>query len=282
MNKYLVGFCLLFINLLSAQDVSKKSKDQYTPIEITKKDGSIMNVFLYRMKTPRLSTFKEMLEGSGFNSRTKLEYKTSETSPIEKIEAKDIKRIKFLDKDNDEVFGYEKLKVKEFDKNGDLKDAKNEIFLSQVYDGKIGIYGYPNFICTPLTPRSNSKVVCDYSYSIFYLKNNQENFVVMPLDINLFDINRSFDNFVNAFKVAGKECPEFSKYLDSFRKKMEDRSFQKEMRKNLIDFKKELKKQARANDLDEDETLDFITRKMFFYEANLYLGIVKEYEKNCP
>lgn len=282
MKKYLICFSLLFLSLVGAQDASKNKKDQYVSVEITKKDGQIMNVLLYKMKVLKISTFKEILGGQSYYPRTKLEYKTSETSPVEKIDGKEIAGLKFLDKDNDEILRYEKLRVKEFDKNGVLKDTKKEIFLPQVYDGKIGIYGDPIIDCVNLSRMRNSPLDCEYTYSVFYLKNNQENFAVMPLDINLFDINKSFDNFVNAFKVAGKECPEFSKYLEFFRKKMEDKSFQKEMRKDLIEYRKDLKKQARENHLNVVETLNFITRKMFFYEANLYIGIVKEYEKSCP
>lgn len=277
MSKYFSILLLFFVSLFYGQ---KQDKNSYIPVEITKTDGVKMNVLVSKVQIPKISTFKDVLGGGDFNSKTKIEYKASESSPSEKITAKEISKIAYLDKDYDEALAFEKLKVKEFDRNGVLKDAKNDVFLSRIYDGKIGIYGHPNIICT-----KNGQIgpyMCEYTYSIFYLKNNQENFAVMPLDINLFDLKRSFDNFVNAFKVAGKDCPEFAKYLESFRKKMEDRNFQKEMRKGMIDYKKQVVKEAKENKLDTGETLDYISRKMFEYEARLYLGIVKEYEKNCP
>lgn len=277
MIKYFIILVFLFMGSLQAQ---KQDKNSYTPVEITKNDGSKMNVLVSRIQIPRISTFTDLLGGADFNSNTKIEYKTSESSSSEKMATKDIAKIAYLDKDNDEAIAYEKLKVKEFDRNGDLKDAKNEVFLSQIYDGKIGLYGHPNVMCT-----KNGQVgpyMCEYTYSTFYLKNNLENFAIMPLDINLFDVKRSFDNFVKAFKVAGKDCPEFTKYLDSFRKKMDDKNFQKEMRRGMIDYKKQMVKQAKENKLDRGEALDFVTHKMCVYEAKLYLGIVKEYEKNCP
>lgn len=277
MIKYFTIVLLVFVGSMQAQ---KQDKNSYIPVEVTKNDGSKMSVFVNRIQIPRISTFKDLLGGADFNSNTKIEYKTSESSSSEKISAKDIAKIAYLDKDNDEAVVYEKLKVKEFDRNGELKELKNEVFLSQIYDGKIGVYGHPNILCT-----KNGQIgpyMCEYTYSTFYLKNNQENFVIMPLDINLFDVKRSFDNFVKAFKVAGKDCSEFNKYLESFRKKMDDKNFQKEMRRGMIDYKKQMVKQAKENKLDRGEALDFVARKMFAYEAELYLGIVKEYEKNCP
>ncbi len=277
MRLYFTFLLLLSMTFLYGQH---QKESAYIPVEITKTDGDRMNVLVSRVQIPKISTFKDVLGGGDVNTKTKIEFRTSESSPVEKIAAKEIAKIVYLDEDHKEAVSFEKLKIKEFDRNGVLKDADNDVFLSCIYDGKIGVYGHPNILCT-----KNGQVGpyrCEYTYSTFYLKNNGENFAVMPLDINLFDVQRSFDNFVGAFKVAGKDCPAFEKYLASFRRKMEDRNFQKEMRKGITEYKKQVIKQAKDNDLDTGETLDYISRKMFEYEAALYLGIVKEYEKNCP
>lgn len=280
MKKYLFVFSLLFTFSVYAQKSDIK-KSEYAPIEITKTDGSKMNVLFKRITMPGLSNFQEMFGGAS-NTNIRIEYKTSETGPVEKMNSKDIEKIKFLDENNDEIGGYERLKIKEFDRNNVLQATKKVIYMPQVYDGKISIYGEPVFICSTMSPNSKAVFGCRYAYSTFYLKNNQEKFAVTPLDIKIFNMSRSFDNFVNAFKAAGKDCPEFNAYLEAFRKKMEDKEFQRKMRDDITDYRKEVKKQAKDLDLNSREKEDYLARKMFFHEAQLYIGIVKEYEKNCP
>lgn len=280
MKKYLI-VCVLFFAFSAFAQKSAQKKSEYAPIEITKTDGSKMNVLFKRMTMPGLSSFQEVFGGAS-NTNIKIEYKTSETGPVEKMNSKDIEKVKFLDQDYDEIGGFERLKIKEFDRNNVLQPTKKVIYMPQVYDGKISIYGEPVFICSTMSPNSKTVFGCRYAYSTFYLKNNQENFAVTPLDIKVFNMSRSFDNFVNAFKAAGKDCPEFNAYLEAFRKKMEDKEFQKKMRDDITDYRKEVKKQAKDLDLNSREKEDYLAQKMFFYEAQLYIGIVKEYEKNCP
>ncbi|CAD7815788.1 hypothetical protein CHRY9390_03038 [Chryseobacterium aquaeductus] len=282
MKKYLI-VALVFFTAFAYSQKTEKNKDEYTPVEITKSNGSKMTVLFKRITLPRLSNFKEVFGGSQ-NTNVKIEYKTSENGTTEKINSKDIVMLKFLNKNHDEIAAYERLAIKQFDRNNQLKDTKQVLYMPQVYDGKISIYGEANFICQDVSRapsnRNNNFINCEYAYSTFYLKNNAENFAVTPLDIKLFNMERSYDNFVNAFKAAGKDCPEFTKYLEAFREKMDDKEFAKKMKEDAISYRKEVKKKSRELDLSKEERLNYVGEKLFFYEAQFYIGIVKEYEKN--
>lgn len=283
MKKYIVAILLFFTTIIYSQKTDKKNSE-YAPVEITKSDGTKMRVLFKRVTLPGLSNFKQIFGGNQ-NTNVKIEYKTSENGSIEKMNSKDIVSLKFLDKNEDEVRAYERLSIRMFDRNNVLKDTKQVLYMPQVYDGKISIYGEANFICQNISrapSNRNNFINCEYAYSTFYLKNNDENFAVTPLDIKLFNVKRSYDNFVNAFKAAGKECPEFTKYLEAFRKKMDDKEFEKKIREDAISYRKEVKKKSRELDLSKEERLNYVGEKLFFYEAQFYIGIVKEYEKNCP
>jgi len=283
MTKKLFTAISLVVSIAVFSQKTDKNKSDYAPVEITKSDGSKMTVLFKRITLPSISTFKEVFGGNQ-NTNVKIEFKTSENGPTEKINSKDIVMLKILDKDQDEIIAFERLAIRQFDRNNVLKDIKQVLYMPQIYDGKISIYGEANFICQDTSPsrKKNNFTNCEYVHSTFYLKNNDKQFAVAPLDIKLFNTNRSFDNFVNAFKAAGKECSEFNTYLESFRRKMDDKQFQKKIKEDAISYRKEVKKKASELDLNKEGRLKYIGEKLFFYEAQFYIGIVKEYEKNCP
>lgn len=281
MRKLLPIFLLFFAAGIFAQKTDKKKSD-YAPVEIIKADGSKMTVLFKRISLPSLSTFKYFFGGEQ-NTNVKIDYKTSENGPLEKMNSKDIVRFKILDDDYAEKASFERLHIKVFDKNNVLKDTKQVMYLPLIYEGKINLYGEANFICQA-APGSNkvAKGTCEYAYSMFYLKNNQENFAVTPLDIKIFNKERSLDNFANAFKVAGKDCPEFTKYLNDLRVRVYDKEFQRKMRDDVIEYRKEVKKRSHEIEGNREDRTEYIGREMLKYEAQLYINIIKEYEKNCP
>ena len=280
--KKILSLALLIFSITVFGQKNSKNKGVYAPVEITKSDGSKMTVFLKRITLPKLSNFKYVFGGNQ-NANVKIEYKTSENGSPEKMNSKDIVRFRFLDQDEEEIAAYERLHVKVFDKNNVLKDTKQVMYMPLVYEGKINVYGEANFLCQS-SPNSNKIVpgTCEYAYSTFYLKNNQENFAVTPLDIKIFNKERTYDNFMNAYKAAGKECSEFTAYLNNLRSKVEDKEFTRKMRDEAISYRKEVKKNSRDLDLNKEERVDYVGRKLFLQEAQFYVNIVKEYEKNCP
>ncbi|KQT18236.1 hypothetical protein ASG31_05770 [Chryseobacterium sp. Leaf404] len=276
--KKIIPLLLLFI----AVQITAQKKSDYAPVEITKADGSKMTVLFKRITLPQLSSFKSFFGGEQ-NTNVKIEYKISEDGQKMTMNSKDIVGFKFLDKENDEIAAFERLSIRVFDKNNVLKDLKQVMYMPLVYEGKINVYGEANFICQA-SPGSNKivKGTCEYAYSTFYLKNNQENFAVTPLDIKLFNRERSLDNFANAYKVAGKECPAFTKYLDDLRARVNDKAFTKKMREDMISYRKEVKKASHEIDGNREDRMEYIGRQLFLHEAQMYIDIVKEYEKNCP
>ncbi|WP_312076144.1 hypothetical protein [Chryseobacterium sp.] len=280
--KNYITIVLLFCGAVAFAQKDNKKKSDYAPVEITKADGRKIKILVKRITVPTLSSFKYFFGGEQ-NTNVKIEYKTSENGSPEKMNSKDIVGFKTLDKDDDEITSYERLNIRVFDKNNVLKDTRQIMYLPLVYEGKINVYGEANFICQA-SPGTNKPIkgTCEYVYSTFYLKNNQENFAVTPLDIKLFNKERSLDNFANAYKVAGKDCPEFNKYLDDLRSRVYDKEFQKKMRDDIIAYRKEVKKSSHNIDGNREERMEYIGRKLFLHEAEMYINIVKEYEKNCP
>lgn len=279
--KKILTLALLVSGLIVFGQKTNKKKSDYAPVEITKVDGSKMTVLFKRITLPTLSSFKYVFGGDQ-NTNVKIEYKTSENGSTEKMNSKDIVRFRFLDEDENEIAAYERLHLRVFDKNNVLKDTKQVMYMPLVYEGKINVYGEANFICQT-APGSNKVVkgTCEYAYSTFYLKNNQENFAVAPLDIKILNKERSIDNFMNAYKVAGKDCPEFTTYLNNVRAKVEDKDFTRKMRDEAISYRKEIKKNSRDLDLNKEERVEYVGRKLFLQEARFYINIVKEYEKSC-
>lgn len=275
---------LLVLTLLSVNFSAQKKNDEFVKVEITKTDGNVITGYLDRVKIPELSTFQEMVSnanGSIFNSATKIFVKPSPDGKPEKISSSEVSKIKFLDKFDDQINSVEKHKLMTFNSRNEVIDSKKQIVLPQIYEGKIDIYGYTTISCMQIghaKPAPGTGTGCIYVTHI-YLKNKKENFFIRPLDINVFDVSQSFDRFVAAFKAAGNSCPAFDKYLDDFRVKMDDKTLQKNLRKDAIEKRKQYEKDSKQ--VEKKLRQQYIADRILEYDLQYYLGIIKEYEKNC-
>ena len=106
----------------------------------------------------------------------------------------------------------------------------------------------------------------------------------MPIDydrINLFNIAKMDDKMVDAFKYAGNNCTNFDKYLE----KMLD-SKNKELWKSWKeDFKAARSKgitEAKEMGLKGVEAQKHLGNSVRDFYLKFYVGLIGEYEKNCP
>src|SRR5690606_17494108 len=106
MKRILLSFILLgTISSLSAQ---KSDKEIYSRAVFTMNDGSEKPVLFYRYTYPTQSVYT-YIEGSDIHN---FEYKLEEEGKILKLNAKEVKKVKFLDEYEDEKLGLERLQLK--------------------------------------------------------------------------------------------------------------------------------------------------------------------------
>lgn len=241
----------------------------FVPVEITKSDGTKENVLLRDIYFPDSNSYmgivKQSKNKSIFEKEQKFEYKISENSPIQKISYNDIQKIKILNKNNDSILGFEKLNIKEVNRNGVVSDKNYDAILPILYEGKMNIYGYNYLIC-----KNSISSDCRYFTTVIYVKNNKSDFAVMPVDIDKisgFNSGGMDDKFIQAFKYAGSDCAEFSKYIDDLNKQLKNSDFKKKIKQDFKDYYRN--NRGNPNDIMARYTLDF------------YKGIIGEYEKNC-
>jgi hypothetical protein len=242
----------------------------FVPVEITKSDGTTENVLLRDIYFPNTNSYmgiiKQSKNKSIFEKEQKFEYKTSENSSIQKISYNDIQKIKVLDRNDDLILGFEKLNIKEVNRNGILSDKNYDAILPILYEGKMNIYGYNYLICS----KNNIISECRYFTTVIYVKNNKSDFAVMPVDIDKisgFNSGGMDDKFIQAFKYAGSDCAEFLKYINDLDKQLKTSDFKKKIKQDFKDYYRN--NSGNPNDIMAKYTLDF------------YKGIVSEYEKNC-
>jgi len=93
----------------------------------------------------------------------------------------------------------------------------------------------------------------------------------------------SIENIVEAFRAVAGDCSSFDQYLNSFDKEMMqekhlDKTLQKEYQEIYKTTLQEVKK-----DREQTKKLFYIVGdKIQNRQAEIYIGIIKEYEKNCP
>ena len=275
-KKLLIGLlCIISIRAYSQKQYygKKEMKDQ-PKVEFTLEDGSKINGLFVGYNYPN-GTYPGFFDKDDIYS---FEYKKTESSSSEKIGAKDVKIVKIFDDYGDMVNMIERLDMKFVNKKGVANDKNNRSFQPLIYDGKIQIFGSNIQICV-----QNS--ACNYAYSALYLRNKKDDFAIMPIDydkLSLLNVFSVYDKLVEALRYAGRDCQEFQKYMNLFEAKIKDKSFRKQLNATYKENKKLAIDEGKKNNLTYSETQELLGDKMLAFYIDLYGGVIKEYEKNCP
>lgn len=264
MKNFILFYFILFCYTINAQR-------PFVPVEITKSDGTTMNVLLRDIYFPDTNSYagiiKQSKNKSLFEKTQKFEYKTSENSSIEKIGYDEVKKIKILDNNNKNILGFEKLNIKNIDKKGVITDKSYDAIVPILFEGKkANVYGYDYLIC-----KNSISSDCRYFMTVIYIKNNNSDYAVMPMDIDqisAFQMGNLKEKIIYSFKYIGSDCPGFIEYLDDLDIKIHDRKLKKEVLQEFEDYHENNKGNGRG--------------AISNYTTHVYMYILKEYEKRCP
>ena len=93
----------------------------------------------------------------------------------------------------------------------------------------------------------------------------------------------SIEKIVPAFKAVGGSCSSFSQYLDAFDKDMmKDKQLDKTLQKEYQEIYKTTLKEVKNDREQLRKLFHIVANKVQSRQAEIYIGIIKEYEKNCP
>ncbi|GAB0157405.1 hypothetical protein CHRYSEOSP005_26800 [Chryseobacterium sp. Alg-005] len=280
MKKTLLVLSLFCLHFFYGQSKKSLEKRPFIPVELTKTDGTTEKILLRDIYFPKAEAFMGMISQnkseSVFKNEQKFEYKVSEESEVQKINYNDIKKLKVIDKFDDEIVGYEKLNIKKVSKDNVVSDKNYDVLLPILYEGKINIYGYEYSVCT-------NNMGCMYVGTIMYIKNHKSDYAIMPVDIDeasFFNLGSLDEKFINAFKFVGGDCPDFIKYLDDLYIKMQSKDFRKQLKQDSKDVHNEAIEEAKS--LEKKDRFNYIAAKRSQFEVQRFIKIINEYEKNCP
>lgn len=268
----LILFCMTCVKLFSQSYYGKHNVKDLPKAEFLLADGSKVSGFFVGFTYPN-GTYPDFFNK---NDIYNFIYKKAKTSEDEKLGANDVKSVKIYDEHDDVINAIERLDMKYVDKDGHVSDKKKRSFQPLLYDGKIQIYGSNLKMC--------STAICNYAYSQLYIRNAKDDFAVMPVDYDKLGLfaGSLYEKMVEAFRYAGRDCPEFQKYMDTFEAKLEDKDFKKTINTKFKDIRKKAFDEGKKNKLGHNATQDLLGDYMLEAYLEFYGGIIREYEKNCP
>lgn len=264
--------CMICTKFFCQPYYGKEQIKDLPKVEFLLADGSKVNGFFVGYTYPN-GTYPVFFDKDEIYNFV---YKKTKSSEDEKFGANDVKSVKIYDDYDDVTNVMERLDMKYVDKDGEVTDKKKRAFQPLLYDGKIQIFGSNLKVCRG--------AICNYVYSKFYIKNVKDDFAVMPVDYDKMGLfaGSLYDKMVEAFKYAGRNCPEFQKYMDNFQAKLEDKNFKKEINARFKGVRKQAYEDGKKANLGYNGTEDLIGKYMLQAYLEFYSGIIKEYEKNCP
>lgn len=263
-------FCLVQI-LIVIMTFSQSKKSDFIAAEIVKSDNTKINVLINKIYFPQNDSFLGMeSEKNNKEIRKKFfEYKIDENDEPLKIYLSDIKKITLKDKYNDDILGYENMKVKIIDDKNKINNQNYSLLLPLVREGKVNFYSFDLNVC--------NGSVCAYMFSnIFLKKPNDEAVLQLELGNQLF-----FQTFLNALKEIGKDCEGFQNYLNEITPLITSKEFKKKFKNDLYDLKTKKYKEIR-NQYSSGKVHEILTNLQKKYYYDYVIGFLKEYEKNCP
>lgn len=268
----ILAMCFYSAQFFSQQYYGKQQSKDLPKAEFILADGSKVDAFFVGYTYPN-GTYPGFFDKDDIYNFV---YKKTKTSADEKFGANEVKLVKIYDDHDDVVNAIERLNMKYIDKNGQVSDKKKRSFQPLLYDGKLQIFGSNLTICTG--------AACNYVYSKIYIKNAKDDFAVMPVDYDKMGLfaGSLYDKMVEAFKYAGRNCPEFQKYMDNFQSKLDDKDFKKQINERFKGVRKKAYEDGKSAKLGYNGTQELIGQYMLQAYLDFYGGIVREYEKNCP
>lgn len=272
MRKILFTLLCILSLVMNAQKKEVNGEDDL--VEFQLEDGTSFKAHLFGTVTKTINLGQIILNNriSGF------QYIGLEDQKKHEINSKDIKKVIYYNGE-DIVNIQEKIKIKTVDKKGNLSGNTAETFEFLLYDGKIKLYGSNVFECISLN-------VCYYTHSDFYIKKSDDEFAVLAVKTkSQFNskMGSSIANIVDAFRVVGKGCSPFNQYLDMFDKEMmQDKQLDKTLQKEYQEIYKSTEKELRKDREQFRKLFYVVANKIQSRQAEVYIGIIKEYEKNCP
>jgi len=269
-----IFFALLCIFSLSVNAQKNKTDGENNLVEFQLEDGTSFKAHLYGTVTKTINVGQIILNNriSGF------QYIGLEDEKKHEISSKDVKKVIYYN--GEEIADVqEKIKVKTVDKKGNLSDDTADTFEFLLYDGKIKLYSSNVFECIGL-------YACYYTHSNFYIKNSDDSFAVLavkPKSQFNSKMGSSIGNIVDAFRAVSKGCSPFNQYLDIFDKEMmQDKQLDKTLQKEYQEIYKSTEQEFKK-DRERFKTLFYVVAdKIQTRQAEVYMGIIKEYEKKCP
>lgn len=264
--------CMTGAKLFSQAYYGKEKVKDLPKAEFLLADGSTVNAFFVGYTYPN-GTYPGFFDKDDIYNFI---YKKTKTSADEKFGADEVKILKIYDEQDDVTSTIERLDMKYIDKDGKVNDKRKRSFQPLLYDGKIQIYGSNMKAC--------STASCNYIYSQLYIRNAKDDFAVMPVDYDKLGLfaGSLYEKMVEAFRYAGRDCPEFQKYMDTFEAKVQDKEFKKMLNTKFKDVRKKALDEGKKNKLGHNATQDLVGDYMLEAYLEFYGGIIKEYEKNCP
>lgn len=268
----LIIFSITFVKLFSQPYYGKQENKDLQKAEFLLADGSTINGFFVGYTYPN-GTYPGFFDKDDIYNFI---YKKTKNAEDEKFGANEVKSVKLYDEHDILTSVIERLDMKYVDKNGDVSDKRKRSFQPLLYDGKIQIYGSNLKMC--------SGRICNYVLSKLYIKNVKDDFAVMPVDYDKMGLfaGSLYDKMAEAFKYAGRDCPEFQKYMDAFEAKLNDKDFKKEINARFKDIRKKAYDEGKKANLGHNGIQDLTGDYMLQAYLEFYEGIIKEYEKNCP
>jgi len=276
---------LIFLFIISIKAQKHRNENDFIPVEITRENGEVEKVLMKGIYFPKTKNFQGMVAQSNtkhsiYPTDIVFEYKTSPETEVKKIAFSEVKKIKVKDKYEDEIVGYEKLKILELDSKMNLVHKNYVAMLPILYEGKINIYGYDHYLCY-----NKSESSCSYNTTLLYLKRENDPYAIMPFDLDrvgILNFREVDERFVAGFRQAGGKCTNFSEYLDQLYKKLDTEGFYTTLRKGYPEYMKKIRETAKNDDLKGKEKKKFIVKAKHDFILNYYINIIGEYEKNCP
>lgn len=284
MTKKIFSFVMLFVfmQIFLAQ---KKKRDVNTEVtvKIVKEDGNELTGKMSGIYFPDKDSYAGMVAQSYtkysiYSDNVQFKFKDDKTGITESISFNDLKKINVLDDFDDDIIGYEKLKIQQFDKDMNKMPKNYDAFLPILYEGKINIYGYDYFICV------NGSSGCSYNTTMLYIKNQADAIAYMPIDydrIGQFAWGSISKRFIAAFREVGKNCNNFQKYIDEIELLVKENGFVKtiygDWKSEMKNFRAEAKRQNLRGSAFTKEKQKL--QHQLFLQS--YIGLIKEYEKNC-
>ena len=268
---YITIFCILHVILFAQKARNFEAEDDIAEFQL--EDGSS---FRGHFIGPVIITFTSgqiILNNkiSGFK------YATLDDKVKKEIRSNDVKRVIFYN--NDSIAGIqEKINVKTVDREGNLSESNFETFEYLLYDGEIKLYGSNVYTCETLSP-------CYYTHSNFYIQKSGDPYAVLAVKKKSqfsSKIGSSIENIVDAFKAIGGKCSSFNQYLDFFDKEiLQGKKLDKTLQKEYQDIYEVTLKETKNDRTQFRKFFNLVADKVQSRQAEVYFGIIKEYEKNC-